>query len=192
MDQVLEGPRGVTHTRRLLSSEEVHGDTAEHSDDARDRTTVAAMDILRRILRSLQSARRESARLGVSAAQLFVLREISKADTLTVTELARRTATTQSSVSEVVARLLERGLLTRRRSTEDRRRADLTLSESGRRLLAQGPETIQERLLSAFNRLPAQTRHAAVDGLKAWLDEAGLSDIEPTMFFEAPRAERRD
>ena len=67
---------------------------------------AAAMDALRRIVRSLRIAERHSeAMLGVTTAQLFVLREVDKAGRITVSELARRTATAQSSVSEVLTRL---------------------------------------------------------------------------------------
>src|SRR6476661_931465 len=83
---------------------------------------AAAMDALRRIVRSLRIAERHSeAMLGVTTAQLFVLREVDKAEKITVSELAQRTATAQSSVSEVLTRLAARGLVTRTRPLADRR-----------------------------------------------------------------------
>jgi DNA-binding MarR family transcriptional regulator len=85
---------------------------------------------------------------------LRVLREIDTAGTVTVTELARRTATAQSSVSEVVARLAARGLVERRRSEADHRRSEISLSDEGRALFARVSETVQQRLLHALARLP--------------------------------------
>ena len=172
---------------RIGAHDERRGSAAADGNDTDTRTAADAMDVLRRLVHSLHSAKSDcETRLGVTAAQLFVLREIAKAGTLTVTELAQRTVTCQSSVSEVVTRLTARGLVTRGRSVEDRRRAELTLSDAGRELLTRAPESVQERLLSAFYRLPPHTRHAAMDGMKAWLDEAGLAEAEPTMFFESP------
>lgn len=169
----------------VLEIDELHGYSAAGDHDADCRAAADAMDVLRRVVRSLSAAKRDSeTRLGVTAAQLFVLREIAKAGTLSVTDLARRAATSQSSVSEVVARLSSRGLIARTRSIEDRRRANLALSDAGRALLARAPETVQERLLAAFYRLPLGTRRAAVDGMQAWLAEAGLAGLEARMFFE--------
>ena len=146
---------------------------------------AAAMDALRRIVRSLRIAERHSeVMLGVTSAQLFVLREIEKAGTLTVSDLARRTATAQSSVSEVLARLAARGLITRTQAVVDRRRTELALSEAGRELLARGRESVQEQLVSAFRRLPIESQLASAQAMSAWVDEAGLGDVPPSMFFE--------
>ncbi|MGZ7033247.1 MAG: MarR family winged helix-turn-helix transcriptional regulator [Thermoanaerobaculia bacterium] len=113
--------------------------TDEHAQVLRE----VAMDDLRRVVRALRIADGETgAALGLTSAQLFVLREIEKARMLTVGELAQRTATAQSSVSEVIARLAARGLISRDRSTEDRRRTELSLSEAGRALLMRSPETV--------------------------------------------------
>jgi DNA-binding MarR family transcriptional regulator len=145
------------------------------------------MDALRRIVRALRAADRDSeAALGLPTAQLFVLREVEKAGMLTVSELARRTATAQSSVSEVLKRLLGRELVTRTQSVVDRRRAEIALSARGRELLARAPETVQERLLGAFRRLPRAQQREAADAMCAWVAEAGLADVTPTMFFEPP------
>jgi DNA-binding MarR family transcriptional regulator/nitroimidazol reductase NimA-like FMN-containing flavoprotein (pyridoxamine 5'-phosphate oxidase superfamily) len=154
--------------------------SAEPTDAAAE-----AMDMLRRVVRALRTADGESeAALGLTSAQLFVLREIDKARTLSVGELARRTATAQSSVSEVITRLAARGLINRGRSVADRRRAEIALSEAGHALLTQSPETVQERLLAAFGRLPVDLQCQAADGLRAWISAAGLSHLPATMFFE--------
>lgn len=144
-----------------------------------------AMDAIRRIIRALRDATAESEHaLGVSAAQLFVLREIEKASAPTIGELARRTATAQSSVSEVVARLAARGLIARGRAAEDRRRASITLTDAGREVLRRAPESLPERMLAAFRRLPAERQRHLADGLADWIEEAGLAHHAATMFFE--------
>src|SRR6478672_9755222 len=82
-----------------------------------------AMDSLRRVVHALRVATRASERaFGLSAAQLFVLRQLSVEPGQSLRDLAQRTRTTQSSISEVVARLVQRGFVTRESSKEDRRR----------------------------------------------------------------------
>jgi DNA-binding MarR family transcriptional regulator len=117
-----------------------------------------------------------------------VLREVAKAGVLTVTELAQRTATSQSSVSEVVSRLVARGLVLRGQSAGDRRRAAITLTPAGEALLAQSAETVQERMLAAFRRLSPARQEALASALGEWIAESGMGDLEATMFFEPGRS----
>ncbi len=153
---------------------------AENEDAA-----VDAMNVLRQLVRALRAADNESeASLGVTAAQLFVLRAIQSAGSLSVSELARHTATAQSSVSEVVARLAKKRVIVRRRSAIDRRRTEMSLSDTGKALLERVPETVQERLIAAFRRLPAERQREAAKLLRRWIDDAGLGKVGVTMFFE--------
>src|SRR5512146_990429 len=105
--------------------------------EPRAEPAAAAMDAVRRIVRALRTAQVESRAIrGTSMAQLCVLREVAKAEVITIGELAERTATAQSSVSAVVARLASRGLIVRGTSTGDLRRTAITLSADGRAALA--------------------------------------------------------
>ena len=161
------------------------GDVAAGDDDSGPECAAEAMNAVRRIVRALRIAERQSeAERGISAAALFVLREVEKGGAPTIGELARRTATGQSSVSEVVARLSARGLVTRGRSATDRRRAEITLSAAGRDLLRNAPEALQERLVAAFRRLPARRQREVADGLAEWMSLSGLESVAPSMFFE--------
>lgn len=159
--------------------------TTASATEPRTEPAALAMDAVRRIVRALRNSHVDShATVGVSMAQLFVLREVAKAGVLTIGELSERTATAQSSVSAVVARLVSRGLIVRGTSAADRRRAAITLSDSGRAALASAPETLQERLIAAFRRLPAERQRELADAMDEWISDAGLGQVAPTMFFE--------
>ena len=149
-----------------------------------------AMDSLRRVVHALNIATRASERaFGLSGAQLFVLRQLAAKSGQSLGELAARTRTTPSSISEVVARLVRRGLIERRPSRDDRRRADLSLTAAGHEMLATAPETVQERLLRGFEQLDAKSRVALTETLESWLTASGLDDVTPALFFESlPRA----
>lgn len=148
-----------------------------------------ALDALRRIVRALRVSTRALERtLGISAAQLFVLQAIAEEEPRSLGDLVARTLTNQSTVSEVVARLVSASLVTRRPSPEDARRVELTLTARGRALLEKAPRTVQLDLVDGLGRLPAAQRRAIAAGLEAWLAAAGLADVLPGMFFEpAPR-----
>jgi DNA-binding MarR family transcriptional regulator len=156
------------------------------------------MDALRRLVRALHVSTHALERdFGISAAQLFVLRQLAVTPRSSLGEVAARARTSQSSASEVVTTLAKRGLVARGRASEDRRRAALTLTAKGRAILERAPTTVQEQLLAGFERLDALRRRALLDGLESWLAESGLADVPSTMFFESSgakgrgRAERR-
>jgi DNA-binding MarR family transcriptional regulator len=146
--------------------------------------TARAMDSLRRIVRALSASARSAPRGGVSGAQQFVLRQIGAAPGLTVGELAARTLARQSSISEVVSRLAEGGLVARAAGSDDARRTELTLTTKGRRVVASAGPTAQERLVAGLEALPLARRAHLADLLEAWLAGAGFEAVEPTMFFE--------
>ena len=141
------------------------------------------MDNLRRIVRALSASARNVSARGVSGAQLFVLRQIAAAPSLSLRELADRTLTGQSTVSEVVTRLVERGLVARVASTEDARRAKLTLTARGRRAIDGTEPTVQERLADGLVALPRARRIALANALDQWLESAGLVNVSAEMFF---------
>ncbi len=149
---------------------------------------VRVMDALRRAVRALGASGRESAgRTPVSGAQRFVLHQIAAAPGLSPGELARRTLAGQSAVSEVVGRLVTAGLVERRSSPTDARRAELTLTARGHHVATTAPATVQEQLAAGLEALAPIQRAALAELLEAWLAAAGLADVPATFFFEPGR-----
>ena len=147
--------------------------------------SAIAMDGLRRIVRALRQADAKSRGAGgIPSAQLFVLRQLKNKPELSISDLCRATLTSQSSVSEVVARLEANSLLRRMKASDDSRRAALSLTAAGRKVLEQSPEPFQEKLVSALHKLSPANQQALASGMTAWLEEAGILDAPPTMFFE--------
>jgi DNA-binding MarR family transcriptional regulator len=150
------------------------------------REITIILDGVRKIVRAIHESSRETEKVyGLSAAQLFVLQTLVESpDPLSVGELARRTYTHQSSVSVVVARLVEKKLIIPSTSTEDSRIKELTLSKKGRELLSQPVPTVQENLADAIRQMSETERNQLADGLLLLAQLAGLDDEEPSLFFE--------
>ena len=149
------------------------------------------LDCVRRIVRALRESSREAERkVGVSGAQLFVLQQLAAGPARSVSELAERTLTHQSSVSVVVQRLAEAGLIARRPSRTDRRRTDLHLTRRGRALLASAPPLLQDRLIEAVRELPPGRRLRLASGLAEVIDRMQLPGGAAPMFYEDRRHRR--
>jgi DNA-binding MarR family transcriptional regulator len=152
---------------------------------ARGGETRAVLDAIRRIVRTLhESSRAAEKSLGLSGAQLFVLQTLADAPGLSLNGLSAQTHTHQSSVSTVVSRLADRGLLLRTPAADDARRLELRVSAEGRRLVARAPDAAQARLIHAIEQLPAVRRRALAQSL---LELTGTMDLDrrpPAMFFD--------
>ncbi|HLK11986.1 MAG TPA: MarR family transcriptional regulator [Candidatus Binatia bacterium] len=151
----------------------------------------AVMDALRRLVRALRlSARAAEKAIGISGAQLFVLQQLAAAPAESLGALAARTHTDQSSVSVVVRRLVERGLVARRSATADARRIEIALTAAGRALLRRAPEPAQTRLLDALQRLSPPRRRVLARALAEIARAAEPEANAPGMFFEDEIARR--
>jgi DNA-binding MarR family transcriptional regulator len=149
------------------------------------RDVSRALDAVRKIVRALRlSSRAVEKEVGITGAQLFVLQQLAARPAESVNELAERTLTPQSTVSVVVTRLVQRGLVVRSSSRVDARRTESAVSPSGLALLQQSPPTVQARLAIALQNLPEEQLHGLADGLDAWLHEAGMHGEIPGLFFE--------
>jgi len=154
--------------------------------------TQAVLDGVRRIVHELRESSRWAERhVGLSGAQLFVLQKLAEAPGISVNELAARTHTHQSSVSTVVSRLVERGLVKRVRSTSDARSVTLSLSAQGRRIAARAPDAAQARLIRGINALKPARRRQLAAALTELTAEIHAVSRAPVMFFEDGRARKR-
>jgi len=144
-----------------------------------------ALDAFRRIIQTLrQSSRDVERRVGLSAAQLFALQQLATMSGASVGDLAASTFTHQSSVSVVVQRLVDRKLVAKVTSPDDRRRVRLAVTDAGRALLRRSPEPVQDRLISGIAALPLGQRHAFVHALTMLADAVAGGTAPPPMLFE--------
>jgi DNA-binding MarR family transcriptional regulator len=87
------------------------------------------------LLRLSRELRKETEQLGVTARQATLLWLVKRSPGLSLAELAAEEGITPPALSGHVDRLEGAGLLERVRSTEDRRRVGLRLTENGDRLM---------------------------------------------------------
>jgi DNA-binding MarR family transcriptional regulator len=149
-----------------------------------DMTTV--IDSVRAIVKALRNSGRDAEqKLGITSAQLYVLQEL-KNRPASINELAARTFTHQSSVSMVVARLVDNRLVTRTASRGDARKLSISLTPAGRAILKKSPDAAQARLINALRAMPRQDLKALSAQLGTLTEIMEQQDEEKT----APRKNR--
>ena len=140
---------------------------------------------MRRIVRALRiAAQRTQDEAGISAAQLFVLRQLADTPATSLNELAERTLTDRSSVGDVVERLALRGLVKRAQSSVDRRRLTISLTSSGERVLRSAPSSPTAILIDALEQLSDRELAELSHGLERLTQEMGIAGEPTVMLFE--------
>ena len=112
-----------------------------------------------------------------------------------MTDSARSTSSSAEglvlSVSTVVSRLVDRGLVRRVRSGTDARSVELSLSARGRQVIARAPDLAQERLVRAIQSLPARRQPLLAATLVELAQAVDAGDQAPLMFFEERGRQKR-
>ena len=101
----------------------------------------------------------------LSAHQASILDHLDTVDPTTLGDLARHRGVTPATMSVGVDRLVRAGYVTRTRSTIDRRRAELRLSESGQRIKSASSVLEPERVEILLDQMSADERATALAGL---------------------------
>ena len=142
------------------------------------------LDAFRHIVQALRGGANPR-RPKITGARLFALQQIAEHPNSSINEIAARTFTHQSSVSVVIQRLVDAGLVVKL-AAEDRRRTRLALTARGKRALARAPAPAQADLVAAVSRLPAADRRTLARLMRTLADAVtrGGQLKHPPMFFE--------
>jgi DNA-binding MarR family transcriptional regulator len=111
---------------------------------------------LRRIIRAIEiHSQKLSHDHQITGPQLGCLLALKQHGALTTTRLAHTVFLSPSTVVGIVDRLEEKGLVSRLRSTTDRRQVQIGLTEAGNQLADNAPSPLQATLAGGLQNLPA-------------------------------------
>jgi DNA-binding MarR family transcriptional regulator len=111
-------------------------------------------------MRLSRRMRQERDDVGLSATHIAALATLERHGPLPLGELAALEKVAPPSMTRVVARLAESGLVDRERHTGDRRQVFITITEQGRQLLAADRRRRDEWLSARLSELPDADRKA--------------------------------
>ena len=158
----------------------IHRRTPRERPASRRRTSddppaAASLDPVLLFLRSLwevdhglaRASRAMQSRTGVTGPQRLVLRIVAQSPGISAGDLARVMHLHPSSLTGVLRRLVQRGLLRRRVHPGDSRRAVLTVTLRGRVAARPSATSVEGRVRRALDGLPRSQVDAAQDLLAA-------------------------
>lgn len=149
-----------------------------------EQRVTSALIAIRRIVRAAEFAARDLSKVaGLTPSQMVVLQLIDRDGELSAGALAEAARLSQATVTALLDKLEDKGLVVRRRSAEDRRRVAVALTDEGRRVLVTTPDVLQNRFAARFEELESWEQAAMVAALErvaALLDADGI-DASPIL-----------
>jgi DNA-binding MarR family transcriptional regulator len=107
---------------------------------------------------------------GPTPRQFEVLHVVSKNEGLSQTDLVRATGIDRSTLADMIARMLDRGLLSRSRTKEDARANAVSITASGKRMLNSAMPGVSRAESAALAVLPKAQQGAFMKSLAAYAD----------------------
>jgi DNA-binding MarR family transcriptional regulator len=136
------------------------------------------MDNIRRVFQVVNEQSKQVEReTGLTGPQVWAIKVIAGHDRLRVSDLAMKMYLHPATVGGILDRLEKRGLISRNRSTEDRRVVEVCLTEDGRSLVEGSPEVISNKITKGLESLASTDLviiHEGLDRLAVILDAKGL------------------
>lgn len=121
---------------------------------------------LRRITRAIDlQSKKLQQKLGLTVSQLRILQTLRKEGQLSSSAIAKITMLSQATVTAILDRMEQGGLITRERSTDDKRVVNIRISDKGLKELSAAPELPQAGFLREFRCLEDREKSLLVSSL---------------------------
>ncbi len=146
---------------------------------------------IRRVIRAVDlHSRKLSQSYGLTGPQALVLKEISAKKNISAGEVAKQVSLSQATITDIVKRLEQRGLVTRVRDLQDRRKTMLEITKEGKALIKAAPPLLQEQFTERFAQLQDWEQALLLSSLQrvACLMDAEELDAAPLLASGAPQA----
>ncbi len=134
---------------------------------------------LRRVIRAIdQHSRNLVQSHGLTGPQALLLTEIVRSGAMTGSELAKHASLSQATVTDIVKRLENRGLLERTRDTLDKRRQLLKATVQGELLIKQSVPLLQDRFQARLTELKEWEQTQLLASLQRIAEMMNAEDLD--------------
>lgn len=149
-----------------------------------NRQSEIALVALRRILKATEAnVKTLAARSGLTASQLLALQSLATSGEMLVGDLARMLDLRHATISILLDKLQDLGLVERRRHEHDRRKVWVRITPAGIERLRGAPGLLQNRFRQRFSALPEWEQSMLLAGLQRVVEllDAGDIDASPVL-----------
>tara|TARA_B110000208_G_C11633006_1_gene381485 strand:+ start:314 stop:823 length:510 start_codon:yes stop_codon:yes gene_type:complete len=141
---------------------------------------------LRKVIRAIDlHSKHLNKTSGLTSPQLLIMLEIDKASGVNSSQIAKSVNLSAATVTNIIDRLESKELILRVRSTQDKRKVGLYLTEKSSEKLLNAPQPLQEHFIDNFTNLAQWEQSqllSAVERLAAMLN-ANEIDAAPLLIL---------
>ena len=107
---------------------------------------------------------------GPTPRQFEVLHVVAQNEGLSQTDLVRHTGIDRSTLADMIARMMKKGLLSRKRTKEDARANAVSITAAGKRMLSGASSKVTKSDRAVLTVLPKTQQAAFMKALKAYAE----------------------
>ena len=170
---------GLFYFQLIAMSNRVHIDTPEPPPEYSHDLVKQIIFQIRRLIQAKELYTKElNKKYQVSASQLNCLLALYENGPLPPSQIARLIMIKSSTVTGIIDRLEQKGLVQRTRTSPDRRVITIELTDSGTNLAENAPPPIQQKIIEGLRRLPRSEMEKIVLGLTMLTRMLDVQDLE--------------
>ena len=140
---------------------------------------------LRKVIRAIDLRSKQLSReVGLTGPQLLVMQDIGKEPGIMVRQIANNINLSPATVTSILDRLEARKLAHRIRSTEDKRKVGVFLTEDGQKALESAPLPFQEHFTNRFSELEDWEQSQMVATMQRIASMMDASDLDASPVLE--------
>lgn len=107
---------------------------------------------------------------GPTPRQFEVLFAVSQNEGLSQTDLVHETGIDRSTLADMIARMIKKGLLSRKRTKDDARANAVSITPAGKRVLSSAMASVNKAEAATLGVLPKAQQSAFMKALRAYAD----------------------
>jgi len=154
----------------------------EAQKQSRSEMSEAEEDVLKNLRRVIRAVDLYSRKLvnetGLSSPQLICLRQLARNGAMQSGHLANAVNLSAATVCGILDRLEARGLISRQRQKDDKRRVLVDLTSSGHRAVHEAPPALHDSFLFKLRNLPQKQQAEISKTLKNLVSMMAADDLD--------------
>lgn len=146
---------------------------------------------IRQVIRATDLHSRHVTRLaGLTSSQLILLKVVRDQNLSTISQLANTISLSQATLTSILDRLEAKAYVLRERSTQDKRKVQVRITEAGRDILKMAPEPLQETFIRQFSALKDWERSMIQASLQRVAEMMNASNIDASPLLDVGQLDR--
>ena len=153
----------------------------------------AVLIALRKVIRATDLHSKYLAKnTGLTTAQLLILQSIQNMGEVSIGEISKKISLSQATVTSILDRLADKGLVYRERSTKDKRKVHAYSTEDAVALIKDAPAPLQKQFTKQFEALNDWEQSMMISSLQRIAQMMDAEDIDASPVLDVGILDRKN